>query len=308
MMSARPFPRIVAWSIRVYEVMVRAYPEGFRREYGLEMAQVFRMLCHDRYRRAGAWGVLRLWPGMFGDWLRTTVLLYLACPRDAVRCGMVGGAMLAFGLAVYGPVAYPASVDADTLTMVAICGLVLALYAVVAVRLSRSRLDLQSALGCGLAVGALWALYNLIDTLSGIGAQAYDALALLTTLGTLGLCALAGLLGAHAHRRFDAGIRACACAALIGMLMLTISGFLVTYPFMDAVQQINRGDPGFLRSGMRDVTAWTIRDDLDGFTIMLIIGPLCGIAAGAAASLVGKGRRMPPALYADSELSNAACG
>ncbi len=48
-------------SERVYRVLLRAYPEEFRRSYGRQMEQVFRDLCREETRRGGGVGLVRLW-------------------------------------------------------------------------------------------------------------------------------------------------------------------------------------------------------------------------------------------------------
>ena len=48
-------------SERVYETLLVAYPKEFRREYGPQMAQVFKDLYREERRRSGAFGLSRLW-------------------------------------------------------------------------------------------------------------------------------------------------------------------------------------------------------------------------------------------------------
>ena len=58
-------------SERVYRLLLRAYPPGFRRQHGEEMARAFRDLCRAetaRHRRSGA---LRALTSSALDLLRT---------------------------------------------------------------------------------------------------------------------------------------------------------------------------------------------------------------------------------------------
>lgn len=48
-------------SERVYRVLLRAYPEEFRRAYGRQMEQAFWDLCREETRRGGGVGLVRLW-------------------------------------------------------------------------------------------------------------------------------------------------------------------------------------------------------------------------------------------------------
>ncbi len=64
-------PRGVERSVQVYQSLLRAYPVAFRRQYGNEMARVFRELATDSHRRRGTAGLLAAWLRVFGDLLRT---------------------------------------------------------------------------------------------------------------------------------------------------------------------------------------------------------------------------------------------
>lgn len=54
----------LALSERAYRALLAAYPASFRREYGPQMAQLFRDLCRDALRRRGP-------AGLAGVWVRT---------------------------------------------------------------------------------------------------------------------------------------------------------------------------------------------------------------------------------------------
>ncbi len=62
-------PWIVVVSIRVYRWLLFLGPAEFSREYAPSMLQVFRQCCQDAYQQCGAWGVLRLWLPMFGEFV-----------------------------------------------------------------------------------------------------------------------------------------------------------------------------------------------------------------------------------------------
>ena len=59
--------QVVATSERVYRWLLRAYPHDFRRDYGVEMIQLFRNCVRDAFVSHGGWGVLRLWFPTLGD-------------------------------------------------------------------------------------------------------------------------------------------------------------------------------------------------------------------------------------------------
>ena len=51
----------MAFSARIYGVLIRAYPEDLQGEYGEEMVRSFRDLCRREVRRRGVSGLLLLW-------------------------------------------------------------------------------------------------------------------------------------------------------------------------------------------------------------------------------------------------------
>jgi hypothetical protein len=323
-------PRVVVLSEQLYRCLLRAYPATFRRDYAAQMAQVFRGLCRDAYRRAGTVGVLRLWPAVLWDWLCTMIGEYrttrwegnalpqyagevtmidgkLAPVRGPLRYGILAGTALTLLLVLYGLARYPSSIDADTPMTVGLIGLELVLYGVAARYAARvaSGAALRSGVLCGLALGAVWVIYNLdanlgpaltatlgqtvnID-LAGLGPLVYHAVALTSGFGTFALCGVAGLIAARAGGRIEDGVRAGLLAGLIGALIAIITMFFSTYPFMDSVMKINLTDPGFLRSHMHDVVAWTIQDNMGGTFFMLLFGALLGATCGGLGGLLAKG-------------------
>lgn len=59
--------RAVAWSVRLYQWLLLAYPARFRASYGGHMTQAFRDSCRQAQREGGLWGVGRLWPRTLAD-------------------------------------------------------------------------------------------------------------------------------------------------------------------------------------------------------------------------------------------------
>ena len=60
-MTQREMDRGRSLSERAYAVLLRAYPASFRREAGLDMAEMFRDLHRETRARRGATGLLTLW-------------------------------------------------------------------------------------------------------------------------------------------------------------------------------------------------------------------------------------------------------
>ncbi len=60
-MSGDGRTRVPTFSERAYRALLFAYPRGFRREYGQEMACAFADLCEEERERRGTIGLLLLW-------------------------------------------------------------------------------------------------------------------------------------------------------------------------------------------------------------------------------------------------------
>ncbi len=58
---------LVRLSVRLYALLLVAYPAAFRRAYGPDMVQVFRDGCHDAARQAGVPGLFTVWGHTLGD-------------------------------------------------------------------------------------------------------------------------------------------------------------------------------------------------------------------------------------------------
>jgi hypothetical protein len=63
----------VAWSVRVYQTLLNAYPTKFQQEYGPHMVQLFRDCCLRTVRQNGANGMARLWAITLLDLIQSVV-------------------------------------------------------------------------------------------------------------------------------------------------------------------------------------------------------------------------------------------
>jgi hypothetical protein len=99
------------WPARLYRTLLYAYPAGFRREYGSQMAQLFRDTCRDVYRRDGSLG-REFWMPILADLMRTALqeharALLSAAAMENVRArsplkGTLIGALLGLTLSLVG--------------------------------------------------------------------------------------------------------------------------------------------------------------------------------------------------------------
>jgi hypothetical protein len=75
-------------SLRLYALLLAAYPREFRREYGREMTLVFADRCREGARGGeGRGATLRLWGETFGDLLKTA-------PKERLENFLEGGGLM----------------------------------------------------------------------------------------------------------------------------------------------------------------------------------------------------------------------
>jgi len=63
----------VEHSVRVYQLLLNAYPAKFQQEYGPQMLQVFRDCCLQTFSQRGLNGMFRLWTVTFFDLLQSVI-------------------------------------------------------------------------------------------------------------------------------------------------------------------------------------------------------------------------------------------
>jgi hypothetical protein len=71
---------LLAVSDRIYRLLLIAYPDAFRRQYGAEMAQVFYDSCRDAIAREGAVGIAEVWLRTIGDLIVSALKERAAAP------------------------------------------------------------------------------------------------------------------------------------------------------------------------------------------------------------------------------------
>ena len=74
--------KLLALSNRIYSLLLYLYPTTFRREYGYEMAQVFRDDTQQTLRECGLTGLLRLWLKIAIDLNKTAFMEHLSAAID----------------------------------------------------------------------------------------------------------------------------------------------------------------------------------------------------------------------------------
>jgi hypothetical protein len=88
-------PRSVERSVKLYKSLVKVYPASFRKEYGDEMALVFRDLAAGAWRRRGFFrGLLAVWFHVLADFARSVPREYMAAfhrrieMKNSMRVGL----------------------------------------------------------------------------------------------------------------------------------------------------------------------------------------------------------------------------
>jgi capsular polysaccharide biosynthesis protein len=76
-MAASADNQAVAFSEKVFERLLAAYPKVYRQEYGGPMAQLFRDQCRDAWSESRGWGLARLWLRVLPDVVGTSLLEHL---------------------------------------------------------------------------------------------------------------------------------------------------------------------------------------------------------------------------------------
>lgn len=73
MIAGRREHRLVAFSVRIYQALLAAYPSRFRKEFGSHMLVVFRDCCLRAIRQEGMTGMTRLWMVTFLDLIQSVI-------------------------------------------------------------------------------------------------------------------------------------------------------------------------------------------------------------------------------------------
>jgi len=76
---------IVTTSVRVYQVLLAAYPAKFQQEYGQHMVQVFRDCSLRTFRQSGIYGMFKLWAITLMDLLSSALAEHLQRENEMTK-------------------------------------------------------------------------------------------------------------------------------------------------------------------------------------------------------------------------------
>ena len=104
-------PKIIGASVLLYRWLLSLGPGAFRRDYTRPALQDFRQCLVDAYRKRGSWGIIALWPLLFGEAMigllaeHATAIIGRKRPMlPTIRRSMIATfwAFILFGIAVVG--------------------------------------------------------------------------------------------------------------------------------------------------------------------------------------------------------------
>jgi hypothetical protein len=107
--------RIIAISVKVYQVFLRAYPTKFQQEYGSQMIQVFRDCCRHAFRQSGARGIYRLWAVTVLDFLHSVFEQHMQKEADLSQSRLIKWSGWAFILGAFAFLTFVGGSEALTL-------------------------------------------------------------------------------------------------------------------------------------------------------------------------------------------------
>jgi capsular polysaccharide biosynthesis protein len=106
-MSNNVDSKAVTNSVKIYELLLAAYPADFRSEYGAAMKQLFHDQCRDAWSQGRSWSLAALWLCALSDWAKTSIMEHFASVKQkapifrrvfaaAMAVAIVSGAIITF--------------------------------------------------------------------------------------------------------------------------------------------------------------------------------------------------------------------
>ncbi len=208
----------------------------------------------------------------------------------------------------YGVLRYPAVLGEGGAFGVVFPLALLAAYALAGWRIGRTthedtRTALRQGVGVGALLAAVMAVHLTVETFVTLPPSWNAA-------GSLGLFPIlflgfgcAGFRGATRTQRWRLGVLASVWSAMLCIVPLCIYGFFLNYLFMPHMTLLLRNSPEFLRSGMHDLTAFTVANSLESCGSHMVIAPFLAVLFGSIGGAAGKGLALRGAKSAASERS-----
>jgi hypothetical protein len=106
MISQRAELPIVAFSVRVYQALLVAYPTKFQQKYGSQMVQVFQDCCLRALRQGGTNGMARLWAVTLLDLVQSVISEHRQKEIEMKREMKPEDIQMAGGALIWGAVAF----------------------------------------------------------------------------------------------------------------------------------------------------------------------------------------------------------
>ena len=204
---------------------------------------------------------------------------------------MVCGVLIDLALIGLSLVWYPSLLNGGRAVTMAVCLLLLLLYGCLGVALPlRASPIVMTALWAGMVFGLLIGVVFIVDIIVedfiDLGSQA-------STFSTLGfmffiflLFAGAGTYGTYKTGQFRLGLLASIWSAMLGVLIVVLVGFTLSFLFMQRMEYILASD--YLQSGMSNRQAFTFFNALDSASTHLLEAPILATVFGSLGGLLMK--------------------
>lgn len=201
--------------------------------------------------------------------------------------------LLILGLIGYGVLRYPAVLREGSAFTMRFTLVLLAAYGVAGVVVWRrtgeaAQVALHEGTRIGLLLSAVMMLHMTAEYFVAMGPFWNTVLSLgLFPVLFLGF-GIAGGKAALATGRGWLGLLSSVWCAMLCIVVVCLYGFLVNYAFMPHMETLLRHSEEFKRSGMHDLTAFTVLNSVELAGSHLLIAPLLATIFGGVGGLVGK--------------------
>ena len=206
---------------------------------------------------------------------------------------MLCGVLLDLSLMGLSLLWYPSVLEAGRASTVLACGIILLVYAGIGVGLPMKAspavtIALKVGTILGLIIGAIFVLDLIVEDFIDLGPEA-SALSTLGFMALIFLCfGIAGASGMRKTSRFSLGILASLWSALLGVLIVLLFGFLMSFLFPQRLEHLLVSD--YLSSGMRDPQAFTFFNAFDSASSHLLEAPIFAGICGTLGTFITQGR------------------
>jgi hypothetical protein len=201
-------PRSIELSVRIYKMLIKAYPVSFRREYKNEMTLVFREHITDVLQKRGTFGLVTAWFRLLGDLVwsapkehfremqRRIAMKNTALALLSVFLAAIAYSVMLFGMAFIGlfPILVDINhIDRELFTLPVVIYISAFLSGLILTRVKPFFMPVVTVPLGTMAIGTLWALDDLVGAFHQGTALGWSALIVpMSFVASLGLASFLG--------------------------------------------------------------------------------------------------------------------